>query len=297
MTARPSLHVVPTPIGNLKDITIRALEVLKDADLILCEDTRRTRKLLTHYGISRPLVSCERFSEARRLAYVLDRLKEGGAVALVSDAGMPAVSDPGSRVIRRVREEGFPVTVLPGPSALVTAFAASGLAGPFRFVGFLPRKRTDALSEMDAIISSKEATVFYESPRRLAKTLGELSARDPSRFVCVAREITKIHEEYMTGCVSEVLARVEEAGVKGEVTVVVEGAGKAAEGGAGDLDSAALSLLARGVPVKEVVNVLSGLSGLPKRDLYKRLVEMKRGMPGQAQGGHPVRRPHAGSGR
>jgi len=275
LSAHAALYVVPTPIGNLRDVTLRALDVLGQADLVLCEDTRRTRKLFARYGISRPLVSCERFSEARRIDYVLSRLEEGSRVALVSDAGTPTVSDPGSRLVRQVRNAGFPVVVLPGPSAVVTAFAASGIEGPFRFMGFAPRKKAELDAFIAGILSSIESTVFYESPRRTAATLGVLAARDSGRYVCVGREITKIHEEYIAGCAIHVLQRLSRVEVKGEVTVVVEGSSHGQASTSKSVDTAARRLVRLGVPVREVSAVLSELMGIPRNDIYRAVLAIR----------------------
>jgi len=271
--------VVPTPLGNLKDVTLRVLDVLAAVDLVLCEDTRRTRKLLSHYRLSKQLVSCERFSEARRVSYVLGALGEGKSLALVSDAGMPGISDPGTRIIQSVRREGYEVVVLPGPSAIVTAFAASGIDKPFRFIGFLPRKTEEKRLAVHAMLSSRDATVFYESPRRLLSTLKELAAGDPGRFVCIAREMTKIHEEYLAGSAREVLSQLEGKDVRGELTVVVDGSSRDAEPSWDAIDRAGMRLLALGVPLKEASAVLADVSGLSRTELYRRLLASCRKGP------------------
>ena len=216
------LYICPTPIGNLKDVTLRVLEVLKQVDLVACEDTRHTRILLDRYGISARLVSFHGFNEEQRLAALLPLLHEGQDVALVSDAGMPGVSDPGFSLVRACSAEGIPVTVLPGPSSVVTALVLSGLpADQFAFVGFLARGKNKLSAQLAAFDGTSAALVAFESPRRLRGTLSAIGERWPGRRVAVCRELTKIHEEVIRGTASEVLERLSEP-VKGEVVLVLE---------------------------------------------------------------------------
>ncbi|MDQ7038961.1 MAG: 16S rRNA (cytidine(1402)-2'-O)-methyltransferase [Aquificota bacterium] len=218
------LYVVPTPIGNLEDITLRALEVLKSVNYIACEDTRRTLILLNHYGIKgKKLISYYEPKEERRIPKIVEILKRED-VALVTDAGTPAVSDPGYRLIRRCVEEGIPVEVLPGPSAVITALVGSGLpTDRFLFVGFPPKKGTKGFFE--EIKACEETTVvLFESPKRVLKTLGVIREVFGEVSVCVARELTKVHEEYIRGKVSEVMADIENrGGLRGEVVIVFSG--------------------------------------------------------------------------
>ncbi len=215
------LYVVPTPIGNLRDITLRSLDVLKEVDTVLCEDTRRTRILLNHYQIKgKKLMSYYEPKEERQIPKVIGLLREKD-VALVSDAGMPAISDPGYRLIRRCIEEGIEVEVLPGPSALITALVGSGLpTDRFLFAGFPPKKGTRGFFE--ELAECKDSTiVIYESPKRLLKTLNLIRETFGEVFLSVAREISKVHEEYIRGTVSQVIEELESRGsVKGEVVVV-----------------------------------------------------------------------------
>lgn len=273
---KPTLFLVPTPLGNLRDITLRALDVLREVDLILCEDTRHTRKLLSHYGISKPLVSCERFSEARRGEYILGQLELGKHVALVSDAGTPAVSDPGSRVISLVRDGNIPVVALPGPSALITAFSASGFMHPFRFIGFFPRKKDAVKKEIKKMCISDEVTIFYESPRRLVRTLSEIHGQIPEREVCVARELTKIHEEYLTGTVGHVLNAIRDTPVRGEVTVLVNSARHDGSFNADSLEEMAERLLKKGHSMKDVLMMMSRETGINRNELYRMLLDVKK---------------------
>ncbi|MBN2297757.1 MAG: 16S rRNA (cytidine(1402)-2'-O)-methyltransferase, partial [Deltaproteobacteria bacterium] len=202
--AEPTLYIVPTPIGNLRDITLRALDILKQVDLIACEDTRHTLKLLSHFGISKRLVSYEKFSEVKRAAYLIEQLESGKSIALVSDAGTPMVSDPGCVMIAKVRDRGIRIEALPGPSAIIAAQSASGFDGPFRFIGFFPRNKGSIKLELSRIKVSRENTIFFESPRRIEKTLASINEVLADRVICLAREISKIHEEYIVGPALEV---------------------------------------------------------------------------------------------
>lgn len=273
---KPTMFLVPTPLGNLKDITLRALDVLREVDLILCEDTRHTRKLLTHYGISKPLVSCERFSEARRIEYILRQLDEGKHIALVSDAGTPAVSDPGTRIINQVRARNIPVVALPGPSALITAFSASGFTHPFRFIGFFPRKKDAIENEIRKLSISKEVTIFYESPRRLVGTLSMIRDHIPEREVCIARELTKIHEEYLVGTLEQVLKTIHDISIRGEVTVLVKGEGHDTSLRVDALEDMARSLLEEGHSMRDILMMISRETGIHRNELYRMILDVKK---------------------
>jgi len=218
------LILVPTPIGNLGDMTLRAVEVLKEAQHIAAEDTRLSRRLLDHFGIATPMSSYHDFSTERERQRLVARLRAGETVALISDAGMPGISDPAYRLVNAALDEGFPVSALPGASSILPALAASGLpTDRFRFLGFLPRKkgRQTALAELAA---SPETTVFLEAPHRLEHTLAALAESVPGRRLCVAREISKLHEEFVRGDVAEVQRHFAETGVRGEFVLVLEGA-------------------------------------------------------------------------
>lgn len=219
----PTLYVVPTPIGNLEDITLRALRVLRDVSLILAEDTRRTRKLLSHYSISVPLRSYHQHNKTVALERVLGVLQSGD-VALVSDAGTPAIADPGFELIQAARGAGISVDVLPGPNAAVTAVVAAALPAPgFLFVGFLPRKRNDRRELLERWIALPYTLVAYESPHRLLDALADVDHVAPSRTVVVARELTKMHQELARGTAGDLLQRFREETPRGEITLLVEG--------------------------------------------------------------------------
>ncbi len=218
------LWVVGTPIGNLEDITFRALRVLREADLVAAEDTRRTGQLLSYYGIQKPLVSYHRFNEASRLSGLLASLREGKRVALVSDAGMPGISDPGERLLRRCLEEGIRVEVIPGPSSVLTAIVASGFATtPFYFGGFLPVKSGARRKEWEAARERDCTSVYFESPHRLRRSLEEAAAVLGNRRICLARELTKKFEEVLQGNAEGLLGEFQARQPRGEFCVVVEG--------------------------------------------------------------------------
>ena len=216
------LTIVPTPIGNLQDITLRAIEALKTADLIAAEDTRHTGNLLQSLGFRKAMVSLHDHNEQARLAEVLARLEAGESVALVSDAGMPLISDPGYRLVRACLEKEIPVTVLPGPSSVTTALAGSGLPPhPFYFGGFLPVKSGRRANELTAAIERNITSIYFESPYRLVKTLQCLSEIAPTAQVCVARELSKKFEDYRRGNPAEVLAHYLVHPPKGEITFLL----------------------------------------------------------------------------
>jgi 16S rRNA (cytidine1402-2'-O)-methyltransferase len=263
------LVVCATPIGNLSDVTQRVLDALRAADAVLCEDTRRAQILLDRHAIrARRLVSLHGHNEARRIAELLPLLAGGETHALVSDAGLPGVNDPGARLIAAVVAEGLPVTVLPGPSAVETALVASGLgATQYRFLGFLPRRDTalDALWE-DALGWSY-AAVAFESPRRLPRSLARLAAVDPERSVAVCRELTKLHEEVVRGTAAKLAAHFS-APPRGEITLVVAAAApRPASLGPGI--AAVNELVASGAARRGAVEVVARLVGVPRNELYR----------------------------
>jgi 16S rRNA (cytidine1402-2'-O)-methyltransferase len=221
-----TLYVVGTPIGNLEDLTPRAARVLGEVALVAAEDTRRTRALLTHLGISKPMLAVYADVERARTGRVLEAL-DAGDVAYCTDGGMPAVSDPGAHVVDRARAAGHEVVVIPGPSAVTAAIAASGFAGDrFVFHGFLPRKSSEMTRLFASLEGDRRTHVAYESPQRLLKTLDIISATLPDRRCAVARELTKVHEEVRVGRAAELAQHYREAPPRGEITVLVEGAGR-----------------------------------------------------------------------
>jgi 16S rRNA (cytidine1402-2'-O)-methyltransferase len=262
------LVVCPTPIGNLEDVTLRVLSALRDADVVACEDTRRTRVLLDRYGVSARLVSYHEHNEERRAAELVERMRAGETVALVSDAGMPLVSDPGYVLVRACVAAGLPVEVLPGPSAAIAALVASALpADRWRFAGFMPRKK----GELRELLSEPGGTlVAFESPRRVPGTLALLAELDPSREVAVCRELTKAHEEVVRGPAAELAARYRDAPPKGEVVLVLA----PSEAAAADEErgvEAVRRLVAAGAQPRKAAAVVAELTGGSANALYREL--------------------------
>lgn len=219
-----TLYLVATPIGNLEDITLRALRTLKECDVIAAEDTRRTGQLLKYFGISKPLISYFQFNEARRSEEIIGRLQRGEKVALVTDAGSPGISDPGERVVCAARAAGLRVEAVPGACALVAALTASGLAtDEFHFIGFMPHKSGQRRKQLDALKLFLGTLALYESPYRVEKLLGELAEVFPERTVVLARELTKKFEEFLRGTPAELLAMVKKRSLKGEFVVLISG--------------------------------------------------------------------------
>jgi len=273
-----TLYVVATPIGNLEDVTLRALRVLGEAELLLAEDTRRTRVLLERHGIAGRPRSLHAHNEAARADEVLAALAAGRRVALVSDAGTPLVSDPGGRLVAQAIAAGHDVVPVPGPSAALAALVASGLpAEAFSFVGFLPRKAGERAARLAALAARTETLILFESPRRVAATLRELARAFGERRACVARELTKLHEELARGTLSALASRFEE-GARGEVTLVVEGAPRVAEAPAADvLRERVRALVAAGGSARDVAAQLARETGAPRRAIYAIAVEESRG--------------------
>lgn len=265
-----TLYVVATPIGNLEDISARALRILGEVDLIACEDTRHTRKLLDRYGISKPLVSYHEHNESARAAELMIDLLAGKNIALVSDAGTPLIADPGYRLVEQARERGVMVSPVPGPSALLAALSASGLpTDSFVFLGFLPPKQGQRRKLLEEWKSLPATLVFYEAPHRILETLEDIAAIFGPRHCVLARELTKIHEEFLRGTPSQLReALAERAAVKGEITAMIA---KSAEVESDEipLDEAVQKLIQAGVPRMEALKTVARRRGLSKREVYK----------------------------
>ena len=272
------LVVCPTPIGNLEDITLRVLAALREADVIAAEDTRHTRGLLDRYGVSAPLVSYHEHNEAARASELVERMVAGQVVALVSDAGMPLVSDPGYVLVRACVAAGLAVEVLPGPSAALTALVASGLpSDAWRFVGFLPRKKGELARAFEGSAGS-ETLVAFESPKRVPATLAVLASVDAGREVAVCRELTKLHEEVVRGTAGELAKRYAEAAPRGEVVLVV--APPAEAGSEAPLPAEAVSAVARlveaGAKPRVAAGVVAEFTGVGANALYAAVAEKGR---------------------
>jgi 16S rRNA (cytidine1402-2'-O)-methyltransferase len=264
------LVVVATPIGNLDDLSPRAAAALREAGLVACEDTRRTAVLLRHAGSGAPMVPAHEHNEARRAQDLVRRMREGLVVALVSDAGMPAVSDPGARVVAAAIAAGLAVEVIPGPGAVEAALVASGLAADrYAFVGFLPRKAQDLVRALERADAFGGPVVAFESPRRVPALLAALAGRDPDRAVAVCRELTKVHEEVLRGSAAALAERVREP-VRGEVTVVIgppaEAAGEADDG---RLEAGLAVMLEAGMSPARAAEAVALLGAAPRNAAYR----------------------------
>ena len=272
------LVVCPTPIGNLEDVTLRVLAALREADVVAAEDTRHTRSLLDRYGVSAPLVSYHEHNEERRASELVARMGAGEVVALVSDAGMPLVSDPGYVLVRACVAAGLAVEVLPGPSAALTALVASGLpSDAWRFVGFLPRKRGELRRVLAAGGSDAGTLVAFESPKRVPATLAVLAELDPEREVAVCRELTKLHEEVVRGSAADLASRYADAPPRGEVVLVVAPAtGMHADAVPEEAVAAVARLVDAGAKPRVAAGVVAELTGASANALYAAVAEKRR---------------------
>lgn len=271
------LYLIATPIGNLEDITYRAVRLLGEVDAIACEDTRQTRKLLDHYSIHKPLVSYHEHNEPERAAELTSRMLTGDSIALVSDAGVPLVSDPGYRLVRAAIDAGIPVHPIPGPSAALAALSASGLpTDSFRFGGFLPFKPLQRVKALEAIREEQATTIFYEAPHRILEALAAIDETLGDRPVTVARELTKLHEEFLRGTAREIHDDLQARdAIKGEFTILI---GKATAPPADDtpLDEAVDALERSGTPRMEAIKQIARRRGLSKRDVYAQLLNSRK---------------------
>jgi 16S rRNA (cytidine1402-2'-O)-methyltransferase len=259
------LVVCPTPIGNLEDVTLRVLAALREADVVACEDTRHTRVLLERYGVNATLVSYHEHNERARAAELVERMREGATVALVSDAGMPLVSDPGYVLVQGCVAAGLAVEVLPGPSSAITALVASALpSDAWRFAGFLPRKR----GALEAVLAAPETVVAFESPRRVGATLAVLAELDPERPVALCRELTKLHEEIVRGSAAELAERYAADPPRGEIVLVIGGAPERTGLDPGAVE-AVKTLVAAGARARVAAGVVADLTGVPANALYR----------------------------
>ena len=282
----PGLYIVATPIGNLEDITLRALRILREVDLIACEDTRHTQKLLDHFEIKTPTQSYHQHNEAARTAELIAQIEDGRRIALVSDAGMPGISDPGERVIRAAIERGLHVISIPGASALVSALVASGLpTETFRFAGFLPARSGERRSVLESLANAAETMVFYEAPHRIVEMLADLERVFGSdRRIVIARELTKVHEEFLRGGIAELRGELESRpAIKGEITVIVaaaqNGTNKPAQAAA-DLSTRMRELMDCGaLDEKSALKQVAREFGVSKSEAYREWQRSKIASP------------------
>jgi 16S rRNA (cytidine1402-2'-O)-methyltransferase len=277
MTIESALYVVPTPLGNLQDMSLRAVEVLKAVPWVAAEDTRHSQPLLRHFGSGARLLPAHQHNEEQAAQGVIDKLAAGEAVALVSDAGTPAVSDPGARIVARVREAGFKVVPLPGACAAVTALSASGLMAPhFLFYGFLPAKAGQRQKELEALVALPYTLVFYEAPHRVLESVEALAAAfGPERTIVFARELTKLFETIHACPLGEALEwlKADANRQRGEFVLLVEGAPEGADDGAGE--RVLKLLLAEGLPVKQCAKLAAEITGASKNELYQKALALK----------------------
>jgi 16S rRNA (cytidine1402-2'-O)-methyltransferase len=270
------LYIVATPIGNLEDITLRALRVLKEADLIAAEDTRHTRILLSHYDIRTPLTSYHEHNEKTQAPRLVERLLRGEKIALVSDAGTPAIADPGYRLIVEAVGAGVQVIPLPGPSALAAVLSASGLpTDRFVFEGFLPAKKHERETKLRELRDESRTLIFYEAPHRLRESLADMRRILGDRETVLAREVSKVHEEFLRGTLDQVLARLADREVKGELTVVVRGSSGRTQVSEEELKGEIRRLADEGIGMKEISEVLGKRYQLAKREVYQLALRLK----------------------
>jgi len=272
-----TLYIVATPIGNLEDITLRALRVLKEVDLIACEDTRHTRKLLAHYQISKPTVSYHEHNERERSAELIKKLEAGLNIALVSDAGTPLISDPGFRIVREAIDRSILVVPIPGPSALIAAVSASGLpSGAFAFFGFLPARRAARRARLEELAEIKSTVVFYEAPHRIKETIAYASEVFGNRECVVARELTKLHEEFVRGSLSQL--ELPEGAARGEIVLLIgppiqgratQSAGEQMSSMSGDIERL---MSAEGLDQKSALKRIARERGISKSDAYRLMI-------------------------
>ena len=277
--ASGTLYVVATPIGNLEDITLRALRLLKEVDLIAAEDTRHTRKLLTHYGIPTPLTSYHDHSETEKAPALIAQLQAGKNIALVSDAGTPCIADPGFRLVTEAAEAGVSVVPIPGPSMVTALLSIGGLpTNRFAFEGFLPAKRMQCRKALQRLKQEERTLVFFESPHRVLDMLTDLQDICGDRRIVIGRELTKMFEEVLRGKVSELRAVLEAREIKGEVAILVAGRTESSEPEeARPLAEEIQELSAQGFSLKDVARIVSETRGIPKREVYALGLRMKEG--------------------
>ncbi len=264
------LYIVATPIGHLEDITLRALRVLKDVDVVAAEDTRHTQILLSHHGIHTPLTSYYEHNERAKSQELVARLTRGQNIALVSDAGTPAISDPGFRLVVQAIRAGIRIIPIPGASALTAVLSASGLpTDRFVFEGFLPAKKTQRRERLQTLGDERRTLIFYEAPHRLKETLGDIYELLGNRDAVLAREVSKIHEEFLRGPVTELRRALGSGDVRGEVTLIISGSAGASRVDEERLKAEIRELKGKGLRVKEIAEVLGEKFGYPKKEIYR----------------------------
>lgn len=269
-----TLYIVATPIGNLEDITVRAIRILKEVDLIAAEDTRHTLKLLNHLEISKPMISYHRHNEDVRCDLLINELKDGKNIALVSDAGTPGICDPGEEIIKKCIKEGITIIPIPGACAMINALICSGISTKeFNFLGFLPLNKKSRKSKLEEIKTSNKTTIIYEAPHKLKATLTDLSEFLGDRNIVLARELTKIHEEYIRGKINEILEKVEN--LKGEMVIIIEGSSEEVEN---ELNNLSLEehysyYEKQGFTQKEIIKKIAKDLKVNKNEIYQKFIK------------------------
>jgi 16S rRNA (cytidine1402-2'-O)-methyltransferase len=268
------LYIVATPIGNLEDMTLRAIRTLKEADVIAAEDTRHTQVLLKHFAIKTPLTSYHEHNEQAKTGQLVTRLERGESIALVSDAGTPAISDPGYRLVVAAIGAGIGVVPIPGPSALIAALSAAGLpTDGFDFRGFLPARKQERRSKLQELRGGRYTIVFYETPHRLKESLDDMREILGDRRMVLAREVTKLHEEFLRGRISEVIGEVSRREIRGEMTLVIEGCSDSNATSEEALREEIDKLKGEGMRVKEIAEIVGEKYGYSKREIYRLAIE------------------------
>jgi 16S rRNA (cytidine1402-2'-O)-methyltransferase len=270
------LYIVATPIGNLEDLTFRALRILKEVDLIAAEDTRHSRRLLDHYGIKTPLTSYHEHNEQSKAQHLVERMQRGESVALISDAGTPLLSDPGHRLVQEAIRSGISISPVPGPSALVAALSASGLSmESFAFEGFLPAKRKERREKLQSLRAEARTLVFYEAPHRLKECLEDIGAILGDREMVLAREITKVHEEFLRGSAVDLIAQLADRDIRGELTLVIQGASGETSVAQELVMAEIRKLKSDGMRVKEIAALLGEKYSIAKREVYRMVLQLE----------------------
>ena len=273
---KAGLYIVATPIGNLEDITYRALEVLRNSDYILCEDTRHSIKILNHYKIKTKLVAFHQYNETKNLVKIFNDIKEGKVISLISDAGTPLISDPGEIIVKKAREVGLNVTPIPGPSAAIASVSVAGFDAKFYFYGFLSKKNNIRKTELEILSLLSCTIVLYVPARDLKKTLKDLSIYLPFREVFVAREITKIHETYYKGFPEDLLNEVDEQSAKGEITIVISNKSVELKNNSNQISNLdkEIKLLINKMSSKDIVEYLSNKMNISKKIIYQNILKL-----------------------
>jgi 16S rRNA (cytidine1402-2'-O)-methyltransferase len=271
-----ALYIVATPIGNLEDLTLRALRILKEVDLIAAEDTRHSRKLLDHYGIQTQLTSYHEHNEQAKARHLVERMQRGESIALISDAGTPVISDPGHRLVQEAIRSGISVSPIPGPSALMAALSASGLSVErFSFEGFLPAKRKERREKLQSLRAEMRTMIFYEAPHRARESLADIGEILGDREMVLAREITKVHEEFLRGSAVDLSAQLADREWRGELTLVIAGA-SAVPAAPESIMAEIRSLKNGGMRVKEIAALLGEKYSVKKRDVYRMILDLEK---------------------